>query len=225
MNYQNIHRGIFRARPNRFIAHVELSGELCVCHVKNTGRCRELLYDGVSVWLEKSANPLRKTAYDLVAVEKNGVLFNIDSQAPNRVAAEYLPKLIPGLTRLRPETAFGSSRFDFYGEAGAEKWFVEVKGVTLEEQGTALFPDAPTLRGVKHLEELCRAAAEGYRACVLFIIQCKGPVRLCPNVRTHPAFGEALAAAKRAGVLIHAVDCIVTPGSMTADCPVPVELV
>lgn len=147
MTYETIIPGKFLARPNRFIAHVETAAGLQVCHVKNTGRCRELLVPGATVYLEESANPSRKTKYDLVAVEKGRLLINMDSQAPNRVAEEYLPQLFPGLTSYRRERSWGSSRFDFYVEAAGERWFMEVKGVTLEEDGVALFPDAPTQRG------------------------------------------------------------------------------
>ena len=206
MQYKTVKQGIFRARPNRFIAHVELAGETCVCHVKNTGRCRELLLDGATVYVE------------------GNLLINMDSQAPNRAAAEFLPKLLPGLTLLRPETVYGSSRFDFYAEAGRGKWFWEVKGVTLEEDGTAMFPDAPTQRGVKHLKELCACLREGYRAGILFVIQMKGVSRFIPNDRTHPEFGEALRAAAAAGVRVLAYDCLVTPDTLSLDAPVPVFL-
>lgn len=147
MTYGKVVKGTFLARPNRFIALVEAGGQVETCHVKNTGRCRELLVQGAAVYLEESGNPKRKTRFDLIAVEKGERLINMDSQAPNKAAAEYLPALLPGLTLLRPETVFGSSRFDFYAEAAGEKWFVEVKGVTLEEDGVVLFPDAPTERG------------------------------------------------------------------------------
>lgn len=157
-------------------------------------------------------------------VEKGNLLINMDSQAPNRAAAEFLPKLLPGLTLLRPETVYGSSRFDFYAEAGRGKWFWEVKGVTLEEDGTAMFPDAPTQRGVKHLKELCACLREGYRAGILFVIQMKGVSRFIPNDRTHPEFGEALRAAAAAGVRVLAYDCLVTPDTLSLDAPVPVFL-
>lgn len=224
MTYQHIVPGIFRARPNRFIAHVEMGGKLEVCHVKNTGRCRELLLDGVTVYLEESGNPHRKTKYDLVAVEKGGRLINMDSQAPNKVAAEYLPALLPGLTLLRPETKFGSSRFDFYAEAEGGKWLIEVKGVTLEEDSVVLFPDAPTERGVKHLHELCAAKEAGYKAMALFVVQMADVRYFTPNARTHPEFARALRDAQAKGVQIEAVDCVVTPGSITARRPVEVRL-
>lgn len=224
MTYSNVVPGRFLNRPNRFIAHVEIDGNTEVCHVKNTGRCRELLLPGAQVYLQAAENPARKTKFDLIAVEKGDLLINMDSQAPNRVAAEYLPRLFPDLTLLRPETVHGDSRFDFYLETPAAPWFVEVKGVTLEENGTALFPDAPTQRGVKHLEGLCQCVREGYRAMALFVVQMKGPTRFLPNHRTDPAFAAALSRAKQAGVQLCAVDCRVTPDTMTADTPIPVIL-
>lgn len=224
MTYEKIVPGVFRLRPNRFIAHVETQEGLQVCHVKNTGRCRELLIDGAKVYLAESGNPARKTKYDLVAVEKGRLLINMDSQAPNQVAAEYLPKLLPGLTLLRPETAFGSSRFDFYAEAAGEKWFVEVKGVTLEQDGVALFPDAPTARGVKHLRELCRCVEQGYRACVLFVVQMAGMACFTPNAATDPGFSAALAEAARSGVRVEAIGCQVAPNSLSPGAEIPVNL-
>ena len=195
-------------------------------HVKNTGRCRELLLPGARVWLEGSENPKRKTAFDLVAVDRGGLLINMDAQAPNRVFGEWANTgaFRPGLTLLRPETAWGGSRFDFYWEAGEHRGFVEVKGVTLERDGLALFPDAPTLRGVKHLEELAAARSAGYEAAVCFVIQMKGPRVFRPNDDTHPQFGAALRAAAAAGVEVLARDCLATPDSLTLDAPVPVEL-
>lgn len=224
MNYRKIVPGIFRQRPNRFIAHVETDKGLQVCHVKNTGRCRELLIDGVKVYLEESSNPSRKTKYDLVAVEKGKLLINMDSQAPNQVAAEYLPTLFPGLTLLRPETKFGSSRFDFYAEVQGERWFIEVKGVTLERDGLVLFPDAPTARGAKHLRELCSCMDQGYQACVLFVVQMAGVRAFTPNDATDPDFAEALIEAAEKGVRIEAVDCIVTPDSIAVRDNLPVIL-
>ncbi len=224
MEYGKVLPGVFLARPNRFVAHVEIGGQKQVCHVKNTGRCRELLIPGAPVYLEESENPVRKTKYDLIAVEKGALLINMDSQAPNKAAAEVLPRLLPGLTLLRPETVYGSSRFDFYAEAAGERWFVEVKGVTLEENGAARFPDAPTQRGAKHLRELCRCMDEGRRAAVLFLIQMKGPKTFQSNDATDPDFAEALREAARRGVEVWALDCLVTPHSMTADQPVKVLL-
>ncbi len=224
MTYGKVVKGTFLARPNRFIALVETGGQVETCHVKNTGRCRELLVQGAAVYLEESGNPKRKTRFDLIAVEKGERLINMDSQAPNKAAVEYLPALLPGLTLLRPETVFGSSRFDFYAEAAGEKWFVEVKGVTLEEDGVVLFPDAPTERGVKHLHELCAALEEGYRAMALFIVQMADVAYFTPNSRTHPAFAQALREAQAKGVALHAVDCLVTPSSLTARRPVEIRL-
>lgn len=224
MTYNHILPGRFLDRPNRFIAHVEIDGVTETVHVKNTGRCRELLIPGATVYLQESQNPARKTRYDLIAVEKGSLLINMDAQAPNHAAAEYLPLLFPDLTLLRPEVKYGNSRFDFYLETPGERRFVEVKGVTLETGGVAKFPDAPTLRGVKHLQELTRCLEDGYAATVLFIIQMKGVTRFCPNDDTHPAFGTALREAVRRGVDVRAVDCLVTPESLVADQPVTVDL-
>lgn len=226
MQYQNVKRGRFLARPNRFIAHVELEGRTEVVHVKNTGRCRELLVPDAVVYLEKSANPARKTQYDLIAVEKGSLLVNMDAQAPNQVFREWAESggFQPGLTLLRPETTWGGSRFDFYWEAGERRGFVEVKGVTLEDNGHARFPDAPTERGVKHLNELIRCQSEGYEAAVCFVIQMSGMTDFAPNDLTHPAFGEALRQAAQAGVRVMARGCVVTPDSLTMGEPVPVRL-
>lgn len=236
MKYEHIVPAVFLSRPNRFIARVELDGREETVHVKNTGRCRELLIPGRTVWLEKSANPARKTGYDLVAVDKDGLLINMDAQAPNQVFAEWARAggFVDGLTLLRPETIWGSSRFDFYWEAerpgrdGSEqalaRGFVEVKGCTLEEDGLAMFPDAPTQRGVKHLHELAAAQGEGYECTVCIIIQMKGCRLFCPNERTHPEFGAALREAAAAGVRVLAMDCRVTPDSLTVDQPVSVAL-
>ncbi|MBD5154367.1 MAG: DNA/RNA nuclease SfsA [Oscillibacter sp.] len=226
MRYHSIEKARFLARPNRFIAHVELEGRTEVCHVKNTGRCRELLVPGVAVYLERSDNPARKTKYDLVAVEKNGLLINMDAQAPNKAFGEWAAagKFLPGLTAIRPEFTWEDSRFDFLLEDSCGKYFVEVKGVTLEENGEVRFPDAPTERGVKHLRGLQRAVEQGHRAAVFFVIQMKGASSFRPNDVTHPAFGEALRAAARAGVGVFAWDCLVTPESLEIDAPVPVAL-
>lgn len=224
MTYPKVISGSFLQRPNRFIAHVQTAGGVEVCHVKNTGRCWELLVPGATVYLADCPGPKRKTRYDLIAVDKGGLLINMDSQAPNHVAAEYMPALLPGLTLLRPETRYGSSRFDFYAEADGERWFIEVKGVTLERDGAALFPDAPTQRGTKHLKELAACAAQGYRACVLFIIQMRGVARFLPNRETDPAFASALAEAAESGVRVEAVDCAVTPESLSVYGKIPVLL-
>ena len=226
MQYQRIEKGRFLSRPNRFIAHVELDGRTEVVHVKNTGRCRELLIPGATVYLEKSDNPARKTQYDLIAVEKGTLLVNMDAQAPNQVFREWAEagNFQEGLTFLRPETTWGDSRFDFYWEAGARRGFVEVKGVTLEEDGHACFPDAPTERGVKHLNELARCQTDGYEAAVCFVLQMAGMKDFAPNDRTHPAFGDALRQAAQDGVRIMAQECIVTPDSLTIGAAVPVLL-
>ena len=189
-----------------------------------SGRCRELLVEGARVYLSESGNSARKTRFDLVAVEKGDLLINMDSQAPNKVAAEYMPDLLPGLTLLRPETKFGSSRFDFYAEASGEKWFVEVKGVTLERGGLTLFPDAPTLRGAKHLRELCGCIKEGYRACALFVVQMSGVRGFTPNFETDPEFAKALIEAGNSGVRLEAVDCFVTPESLSIRHKLPILL-
>ena len=226
MEYESITPGIFLSRPNRFIAQVEIEGREETVHVKNTGRCRELLIPGATVWLTESRNPARKTRYDLVAVDKGGLLINMDSQAPNRVFAQWAEegRFVQGLTLLRPETAWGTSRFDFYWEAGDRRGFVEVKGCTLERDGLALFPDAPTERGVKHLRELTAACQAGYEAAVCFVIQMKEIRAFRPNDKTHPEFGDALRRAAAEGVQVLAVDCQVRPGGLEMDRPVPVEL-
>ena len=216
MRYGEVKRGRFLARPNRFVAHVELEGERVVCHVKNTGRCRELLTSGAAVYLERAENPARKTPYDLIAVEKGDLLINMDAQAPNKVFGEWAAagRFLPGLTA---EFTWEDSRFDFRLEDHLGPCFVEVKGVTLEQDGLALFPDAPTERGVKHLRGLRRAVEQGYRAAVFFVVQMKGPRLFRPNDGTHPAFGQALREAAAAGVGVYAWDCAVTPESLTLD--------
>lgn len=226
LRYPNIAPAVFLSRPNRFVAQVLLDGEPVTVHVKNTGRCRELLLPGVTVWLTKSNNPNRKTAYDLVAVEKGKQLINMDSQAPNKVFQEWAEtgQFVPGLTLLKPECRHGDSRFDFYWEAGDRRGFVEVKGVTLEEGGAVYFPDAPTERGIKHLHGLTACLDEGYEAAVCFVIQMENAAFFSPNDRTHPAFGDALRQAKAAGVQILARTCTVTPGSLMMADEVPVRL-
>lgn len=226
MRYENIVKGRFIQRPNRFIAYVDIEGRQEKVHVKNTGRCRELLVPDAVVYLERSGNASRSTAYDLVAVEKKGRMVNMDSQAPNRVVLEWLwtRQLFPDLVSVRPETVYGNSRFDFYIETVKEKIFMEVKGVTLEEEGEARFPDAPSERAVKHVEELVRARREGYGAIVLFVIQMKGVSHLVPNAMTHPEFARALGQAADAGVRVLAYDCEVTTDSLTVADAVPVDL-
>lgn len=231
MQYENIITGIFRERPNRFIAHVEIDGTVETVHVKNTGRCRELLVLGVKVYLAVSDNPSRKTKYDLVAVEKirkgfPPLLVNMDSQAPNQAAEEWLKRgsLFSKEAVIRREVVHGASRFDFYIEDGERKIFLEVKGVTLEQDGHVSFPDAPTERGIKHIQELVHSMEEGYEAYLLFVVQMKGITDFSPNDENHPQFGEALRKAAAAGVQILAMDCIVTDKSMVIDQPVPVLL-
>lgn len=231
MKYKNIVEGKFLQRPNRFIANVDINGEINTVHVKNTGRCKEILKAGCTVYLEASDNPLRKTRYDLVtAIKERGnlpsLLINLDSQIPNDIAAEYLPKIglfSPDATFKR-EVKHGNSRFDFYIEDKERKAFLEVKGVTQETDGIAMFPDAPTERGVKHIEELIECTKQGYEAYILFVVQMKGISRLIPNDITHKAFGDALRKAAESGVRILAVDCIVTPDSIAADKEIPVIL-
>ena len=229
--YQKIVQATFVSRPNRFVAHVLLEGQEIAVHVKNTGRCRELLREGTVVYLADMDHPNRKTRFDLVAVEKpmpNGSiqLVNLDSQLPNAVAAEYLRTsgLFSDDAIFTRDVTHGDSRFDLRIQDGSKITFVEVKGVTLEKDGWALFPDAPTERGIKHLNGLARCVAEGYDARVLFVIQMKGVSGFSPNDETHPAFGEALRSAVQSGVMVMAVDCIVTPDSLTADIPVPILL-
>ena len=223
MTYSHTRTGRFVARPNRFVAVVEVDGVDTVCHVKNTGRCKELLVPGCTVVLEAATNPERKTPYDVIAVYKGERLINMDSQAPNHVAAEYLRQRFPEAT-IRREVTYGQSRFDFYMEQGTEKWFVEVKGCTLEVDNVGYFPDAPTQRGVKHLHHLTAAVEEGHQATVLFIVQMEGIAAIRPNDTTHPAFGEALRQAAQNGVEIWAVDCAVTHDTLIHRNPVAVEL-
>ncbi len=229
--YKDMERGVFLGRPNRFVAEVELHGETVRCHVKNTGRLKELLVPGAGVWLQHCEKEGRKTRYSLITVEKPGservpVLVNVDSQAPNEAAASWVRRgggrRFRDLTLLKREKKFGNSRFDLYFEADGRRCFMEVKGVTLDVGGVAKFPDAPTERGVKHVEELAAAAAAGYETYLLFVIQMKGVRAFAPNEVTHPAFGTALRAVARAGVHVLAYDCIVTEDAMTVDCEVPV---
>ena len=209
MKYQHIVRGRFLERPNRFIAYVEVDGESVVCHVKNTGRCRELLTPNATVILAKSENPNRKTVYDLVAVYKGDRLINMDSQAPNAVFGEWVREsgYFPDLTCVKPEYTYQNSRFDFYLEAGERKIFVEVKGVTLERDGVVLFPDAPTERGAKHLRELADSVENGYEAFVFFVIQMDSCRYFAPNRATDPNFALALEQAAESGVELRAVTC------------------
>lgn len=230
MRYTNIRKATFLSRPNRFIAHCILNGEQVIAHVKNTGRCRELLVEGARVYLDEPTGRERKTKYDLIAVEKHCedgrvILINMDSGAPNEAAAEFLinGRLFPDAT-IRREVTKGNSRFDFCIKQGEKTTFLEVKGVTLENDGIASFPDAPTERGVKHIEELIALKQQGYGAAILFVIQMKGVSEFRPNDKTHKAFGDALRRAEEAGVSIYAYDCIVTPEAMTLDQTVEVKL-
>ena len=222
--YQNVTEDTFLSRPNRFIAHVLVNGKEEVCHVKNTGRCRELLVPGARVTLSISDNPARKTKFDLVAVWKGETYINMDSQAPNHAAGEALWHLLPHVKSVKGEVTYGESRLDFCVETQEGKCFVEVKGVTLEKDGRALFPDAPTERGIKHLNTLETCVKEGHRAAALFVIQMKGVHSFSPHDQMHPAFGTALRHAAASGVEIWAYDCIVTEDGMTLDQPVSVRL-
>ncbi len=225
MTYKNMHPGIFRARPNRFIAQVEIGGVTETVHVKNTGRCRELLVPGARVWCQKSDNPNRKTQYDLIAVEKGSRLINMDSQAPNAAAGEWLASGGLGpVEDLRPEQFHGDSRYDFSFRKDGRTCFLEVKGVTLETDGVCAFPDAPTDRGTRHLRGLTQAAREGYGAWVLFVIQMADVKYLRPHDERDPAFGEALREAAAAGVQVIAMDCQVSVTEMTIGKEVPVVL-
>ena len=225
MQYKNIVPGIFLKRPNRFIAHIEIDGKEMICHVKNTGRCRELLPQGAKVWCEKSDNPNRKTQYDLISVKKGERIINMDSQAPNAAAKQWLEQGGLGeIENLRPESRHGDSRFDFSFTKDGIPCFLEVKGVTLETDGVCAFPDAPTLRGAKHLRELTQLAKNGYGAYVLFVIQMSDVKFLHPNDATDPEFGKALREAKNAGVEILAMDCAVTSDTMQIQSPVEVRL-
>ena len=225
MRYVDIVPGVFLSRPNRFIAHIQIGGREQICHVKNTGRCRELLRPGAQVWCQHFDNPNRKTQYDLIAVQKGQRLINMDSQAPNAAAKEWL--LAGGLgelEELRGESVHQDSRFDFSFVQNGRRCFLEVKGVTLENDGICAFPDAPTQRGVKHLRGLTRAVQEGFGAYVLFVIQMADVRYLQPNDITDPAFGQALREAAAAGVKVLAMDCSITPDTMIIRRPVEIRL-
>ena len=214
MFYDNITRAVFVKRPNRFIAEVNIDGQRESIHVKNTGRCKELLIPGSEVWLTAPGTPDRKTKYDLIAVRKNnGILFNIDSQAPNKVVKEWLAS--QDYDAVVPEYTYGDSRIDFYMERGNEKYLMEVKGCTLEIGGVGYFPDAPTERGVKHIRELIKAKEAGYHAILAFVIQMDGVSEVRANTDTHPEFGTALDEAQKAGVEIRFLKCHVEPDSLT----------
>ena len=218
MKYQNIKIAKFIDRPNRFIANIEIDGEKKICHVKNTGRCKELLSSGTNVWVEHIKSPNRKTEYDLVCVEKDGEYINIDSQAPNKIFKEWAQNSghFGDDVTIRSEVKYKNSRFDFYIESGNRKIFTEVKGVTLKSGDVALFPDAPTERGVKHINELSECIKDGYEAQIVFIIQMKGVNLFSPNNATHPQFGISLKEAEKNGVGIMAIDCNVTPDEVVA---------
>ena len=226
MYYSNIIKGNFISRPNRFIAHVLVNGEEVVCHVKNTGRCKELLTPNAEVYVQHHDNPNRKTQYSLIAVQKGDRLINMDSQAPNAVVKEWLQAghLIKDAIHIKAEQRFGASRFDFYVEGAKKSSYIELKGVTLEENGVVLFPDAPTERGVKHIKELCKCIDAGFDAYVLFVIQMDNVHYFTPNMKTHPAFGEALKQAQEYGVQVLALDCNVSPNSLTIQSQIPVKI-
>ncbi|EHJ02021.1 Sugar fermentation stimulation protein A [Clostridium sp. DL-VIII] len=226
MKYNNILEGKFISRPNRFIAHIEVNNKIEICHVKNTGRCKELLTPSAKVFVQESNNPKRKTKFSLIGVIKENKMINMDSQVPNKVALEWLSKgnLFEEITLIRPETKYKNSRFDFYVETKNKKAFIEVKGVTLEEDGVVRFPDAPTERGVKHVNELCECIQDGYDAYIIFVIQMKDVLYFEPNVKMHKEFAEALKKAKECGVNILAVDCEVTEDSINISDYVKVVL-
>lgn len=226
MHYPNIQQAVFLSRPNRFIAHIEVDGREEICHVKNTGRCRELLTDRAAIYVQHHEDPKRKTEYSLIAVEKGSMLINMDSQAPNKVVEEWLHSEEPfGKTvLLKPECKHGDSRFDFYLETTQDKMFIEVKGVTLEDNGVARFPDAPTERGVKHLHELADCVKQGYKAAVIFVVQMTGIKYFETNRKTHPEFAVALKEAAEAGVLVLAYECAVQPDELVLTAPIPVQL-
>ena len=231
MKYNRVVPGVFLKRPNRFIAHVCIHGKEEVCHVKNTGRCKELLVPGCTVYCAVSDNPNRKTKYDLIAVEKkvesSTLLINMDSQAPNAAVKEWLASgasPFGQIDLLKPEYRHGNSRFDFYLECNKRKIFIEVKGVTLEDDGVVLFPDAPTERGVKHVHELIQCHGEGYETYILFVVQMERARYFTPNRKTHPEFADALYEAKQAGVELLAYMCTVSPDEMKLDKPLKIKL-
>lgn len=226
MVYSNIKKAKFLDRPNRFIANIEIDGVQEICHVKNTGRCRELFIPGADVYVQEAGGEKRKTKYDLISVVKGNRLINVDSQIPNRVFYEWMQTgaFQPDITAIRPECRFLNSRFDFYVEYADKKAFVEVKGVTLEKEGTAMFPDAPTERGVKHVTELIECKKMGYDAYVVFVIQMKGVQYFTPNDETHKAFGDILREAEKKGVSVCAIDCEVFHNAITPGHPVDIIL-
>ncbi len=231
MRYKNVVSGRFISRPNRFIAYVEIDGKIETVHVKNTGRCRELLVPDCRVYLSVSESTLRKTKYDLIAVEKERenlptLLINMDSQIPNDVCEEWLKRglLFSKDAKIKREYTYKSSRFDFYIEDGERKIFLEVKGCTLEKDGIASFPDAPTERGVKHINELISATLDGYETYIFFVVQMQGMSEMRPNDITHKAFGDALREANKMGVKILAYECSVLPDEIVIDKEIRVNL-
>ena len=231
MKYNRVIPGVFLKRPNRFIAHICIHGKEEVCHVKNTGRCKELLVSGCTVYCAVSDNPNRKTKFDLIAVEKkvesSTLLINMDSQAPNAAVKEWLASgasPFGQIDLLKPECRHGNSRFDFYLECNKRKIFIEVKGVTLEDDGVVLFPDAPTERGVKHVHELIQCHGEGYETYILFVVQMERARYFTPNRKTHPEFADALCEAKQAGVELLAYMCTVSTDEMKMDKPLEIKL-
>lgn len=224
MKYDNIVKGEFVERPNRFIANVILNGKTEVCHIKNTGRCKELLVRGATVYLQKADNPNRKTKYDLIAVQKGDRLINMDSQIVNSVALEYLPQMFDDITYIKPECKYGNSRFDIYVETKTDKIFIEVKGVTLENDSIVRFPDAPTERGVKHLNELQKAVTEGYKAYVVFVVQMNNVLCFEPNSEAHPEFAETLKQASEKGVKVLAYQCDITPERIIIKNEIPIKI-
>ncbi|MEE1321403.1 MAG: DNA/RNA nuclease SfsA [Acutalibacteraceae bacterium] len=226
MKYNNIHKAKFIKRLNRFVCEVELEGEKVLCHVKNTGRCRELLKEGVTVYLQKSDNPDRKYKYSLITVRKGERLVNMDSQAPNKAVHEWLKseKLFKNITYLKPESTYGKSRFDFYFEYEGKKAYMEVKGVTLENDGIVSFPDAPTERGVKHINELCECVKQGYEAYIMFVVQMKDVLYFTPNAENDPAFAKAIRKAENKGVKVLCYDCEITENEMKLKDEVVIKL-
>lgn len=225
VHYENMVSGKFIDRPNRFIALVEINGHIEKAHVMNTGRCRELLIPGTDIFCQQHDDPKRKTKYSLVTVKKGEQLVNMDSQVPNRLAAQMIEegRILPEPVIVQREKTYGDSRFDIYAESGSRRMYAEVKGVTLEEDGTARFPDAPTQRGMKHIRGLIQAVKDGYEAALIFIIQMKGVYQFEPNVRTQPEFAALLYEAIDCGVVVKAYDCVVTKDSITVDREIPIK--
>lgn len=226
MKYDNIRKAVFVSRKNRFVAQIKIDGKDVLCHVKNTGRLKELLVGGAEIYVQEHNDSARKTKFSLIAVKKGRENVNIDSQAPNKVFYEWVKNggFCDNVTLIKPETAFGNSRFDCYIEAGDRKIFVEVKGVTLEKDGVAMFPDAPTERGLKHLRELCECVKDGYEAYIVFVVQMKGVHTFTPNAETHKEFAKMLSECDEKGVKIVCVDCDVTPETLRISQKIQVKL-